>query len=146
VFNSGGRRWRGRGLPLPPVEPGRKVVTLPRPISLNIQSFLKFRFLVWIVLFIVCTDLGSALEPFPEDPLNFCESEVIPTIRNGLQHFLLALELSILDLVLQHAKHPKVARTYVWRIRWVWSSCDASLVEFVSDFVTILMPSIVHVN
>jgi hypothetical protein len=78
-----------------------------------------------MTLSIVSRDPGEALDPFPEDPLNLSESEVIPAFGNGVQNLLLALELSVLDLVLQHPKQPKVAATYIWRIGWVWSSFDA---------------------
>jgi hypothetical protein len=90
------------------------------------------------VLSIVSSDPGYALDPFPEDALNLCESEVIPAFADGRQNLLLALELSMLYLVLQHPKQPKVARTYIRRIRWAWSSFDASLVTFPKDFVAIV--------
>jgi hypothetical protein len=90
------------------------------------------------MLSIVSSDPGEALDPLPEDALNLPESEVIPTFVNAMQNLLMALELSILDLVLQHPKQAKVARTYVSRIRWVWSSFDASVVKFLRDFVTIV--------
>jgi hypothetical protein len=56
--------------------------------------------LVWIILAILSNDPGSALHPFLEGPLDVCESEIIPHFGNGTQNRLLALELSILDLVL----------------------------------------------
>jgi hypothetical protein len=86
------------------------------------------------------------LHPFLEDPLDVCESEVIPDFGNGTQNGLLTLELSILHLVLQYAKQSKVARTYVWRIRWVWSSLNAYLGKFLGDLVTITTHRIIHVS
>jgi hypothetical protein len=78
------------------------------------------------------------LHSFLEDALDVCEGEVIPHFGNGTQNRLLALELSILHLLLEHPKQPKVARTYVWRIKWVWSSFNASLGKFLEDLVTMM--------
>jgi hypothetical protein len=73
--------------------------------------------LVWLILAIVSNDPGWAFRPFLEDALDVCENEVIPHFGNGTQNRLLALELSILHLVLWHAKQSKVVRTYIERIR-----------------------------
>jgi hypothetical protein len=71
------------------------------------------------MLSFVSGDPGSVLDPLPEDALNLCESQVIPAFGNSLHNLLLALELSMLHLNLQHAKQPKVRRIYIWRRRWV---------------------------
>jgi hypothetical protein len=86
------------------------------------------------------------LHPFLEDTLDVCESEVIPHFGNGTQNRLLALELSILHLVLESTKQPKVARTDISIIRWVWSSLNASLGKFLGDLVAIMTHRILHVN
>jgi hypothetical protein len=56
--------------------------------------------LVWRIFAIVSNDPGSALHPLLKDALDVYESEVIPRFRNGTQNRLLALELSILHLLL----------------------------------------------
>jgi hypothetical protein len=86
------------------------------------------------------------LHPFLEGTLDVRESEVIPHFGKATQNRLLGMELLILHLVLWHAKQPKVARSYVWRIRWVWSSFNASLGKFLGDLVTIMRHRIIHVN
>jgi hypothetical protein len=56
--------------------------------------------LVWLIFAVVSSDPGWVLHPFLEDTLDVCESEVIPHFGKGTQNRLLALELSILHLVL----------------------------------------------
>jgi hypothetical protein len=55
---------------------------------------------VWTILPIVSNDPGYAFHPFLEDAMDVCESEVIPHSGNGTQNRLLALEFSILHLLL----------------------------------------------
>jgi hypothetical protein len=40
-------------------------------------------------------------------------------LLQGARNWLLAQELWILHIVLENAKQPKVARSDIWRIRWV---------------------------
>jgi hypothetical protein len=102
--------------------------------------------LFWIILAIVSNDPGEALCSFPEDALDVCESEVIPDFGTGVQNRLVALELSILHLLLWPAKQPKVARIYVSRIRWVWSPFNAPVDKFLGDLVIIITHRIIHVD
>jgi hypothetical protein len=66
---------------------------------LDRRPFPKLMPWAWIILAIVSNDPGYTLHPFLEDALDVCESEVIPHCGNGTQNRLLALELSILHLV-----------------------------------------------
>jgi hypothetical protein len=99
-----------------------------------------------MILAIVSKERGSALHPFLEDVLDVCDSEVSPIYCNGLRNRRLALEVSILHVVVWHAKQPKVARTSVWRRKWVWNSFNDSLGKFLRDLVTFLAHRIVDAH
>jgi hypothetical protein len=102
--------------------------------------------LVWRIFTIVSNDPGQVLHPFLEDALDVRESEVIPHFGKGTPNRVLALELSILHLLLSYAKQPKVAQTYVRRIKWVWGSFNASLGKFLGDLVPIMTHRIIRVR
>jgi hypothetical protein len=85
---------------------------LTRP---HIPSIIKF------IIISHFTDIHpySAFHRIMENSLDILECELIPALRDSGQNLFFTLKNSLLHLLLQDSKWPKVTRAEVWWIRWV---------------------------